>query len=244
MTRVRWVVAAAIITTSTIASAQGGPPGSTSPVAPAAPAVPIAAPAPPGLAPPAREDWIGLGPGVTGILGSPHIGDQAFGGVTLEARQVRRAGPDDLLRETVVTLLFHDFETIGNGYGWFFEDGHQKKRLGTGWPALLFVPLAGANAYLAQGWVTDPGPGGFWGGAGIQLQMFLRPSLDCFEFDLGFGPYLVLGHKLGDRTSLDLRALYANPIYHSLDDKATIHGVTTTLVLSIRSKQKKRKTVR
>lgn len=234
---IRTIIAISILGSAGAAFAQDGPPGATSIVESPPEKQPIAT-ALPEL--PQREDWIGLGPGITSILGSRTIGDRAFGGIVLEARQVRRAGPDDLLRESVVTLVFHDFETIGNGYGYFFEDGHRQKRLGAGWPALFFIPFAGANAYAAQGWVSDPGLSGWWAGAGFQMQIFLRPSLDCFEFDLGVGPYLALGYKLGARASLDLRALYANPIYHSLDDRRTIHGVTTTLVLSIRGKSKKR----
>lgn len=231
------IIAISIACSGGLAFAQGGPPGA-SPIAESVPGKQPIAAALPELA--QREDWLGLGPAVTSILGSRTIGDQAFGGIVLEGRQVRRAGPDDLLRESVVTLVVHDFETIGDGYGYFFEDGHRQKRLSVGWPALFFIPFAGANAYMARGWVSDPGPSGWWGGAGFHLQTFLRPSLDCFEFDLGVGPYAVLGYKLGARTSLDLRALYANPIYHSLDDRRTVHGVTTTLVLSIRSKAKKK----
>lgn len=214
----------------------GQPPPSAPASQPAGTTAPDVSEAP-GTQKPKRENnsfSLGLGPAV---VAWPPAGEResvdVAPGFSLHARTVYLAG-GIIGFEWTTDVVFQDFETIGNGYKWFFSkdpdepDSSSAALKIAAWPALLLIPFAGANYQTGIGAViyTSPRVPSLYLNFGVNVALYLRISDPEFRADFGGGLYGGLGVDITKTIGVSMRTMWGLPLIHQLTGK-TSNGIAT-----------------
>ena len=158
-------------------------------------------------------------------------GDQAIPVISLEVKRSARMS-QQLDYELSMFMHFHDFETVGDIYSWFFAGDARDHalRLGTGWMALALVPMAGANfgAGMGVNYSSAETSPNIQLGVGVSSWLLFRFSNHDFYADWGFGPYVVLGTDLHKGFGLNARISYTVPFYRRFIAQESINIITVT----------------
>ena len=214
------------------------------PPVPAAP--PKQEPAPRQEAPPTRKptrqrgpvEVMGLGPALFHLQlgGAGRSFSLVQPAIALESRAIR-PWSDHFATEQVASLVFHDFQTVSNVYGWYFEeDKYRGMKLLYLWPGLILAPLAGSNLSWGAGlvWYSHPTVPSFSVDLGAHVTLFLRPSTPQFIADFGMGLYAGAGLDLSESVALGVRVSYTPPLFHGLASQGQSSSWTTVATINMR----------
>lgn len=214
------------------------------PPVPAAP--PKQEPAPRQEAPPTRKpvrqrepvQLMGVGPALFHLQlgGAGRSFSLVQPAIALESRSIR-PWSDHFATEQVASFVFHDFQTVSNVYGWYFqEDEYRGMKLLYLWPGLILAPLAAGNLSWGAGivWYSHPTEPSFSVDLGAQVTLFLRPSTPEFIADFGMGLYAGAGVDLARNVGLGVRVAYTPPLFHGLASQGQSSSWTTSATISFK----------
>jgi hypothetical protein len=156
-------------------------------------------------------------------------------GIGLESRAIT-PWSDHFAFERVASLVFHDFQTVSNVYGWYFEeDKYRGMKLLYLWPGLLLAPLAGSNMSGGAGlvWYSHATAPSFSVDMGVQMTLFLRPSTPQFIADFGMGLYAGMGIDFSKNVGLGVRLSYTPPLFHGLASQGRSEAWTSMATLNL-----------
>jgi hypothetical protein len=204
--------------------------------------------APPPAAPPKPKserqrgpvELMGLGPALFHLqLGGPFRGvSLTQPAIAIESRSIT-PWSEHFATERMASLVFHDFQTVSDVYGWYFEeDEYREMKLLYLWPGLILAPLAGSNLSWGAGlvWFSHPTGPSVSMHVGAHATLFLRPSTPQFIADVGLGVYAGVGLDLSESVSLGVRVSYTPPLFHGLASQGQASSWTSVATLNLRSK--------
>jgi hypothetical protein len=192
---------------------------------PAPPPAPAPVPEPP--RPPERRSNLG-GIGAGAFLLSADASIQVNGSspaIVVQARRISLVS-EQFGFELLSSVVFHDWETMGDIYHWYFtdtDDDPDRSNVGTKilllWPGLILAPFAGANYGMGFGGIfyVSPKAPSLFIDAGGELSLLLQPSSE-FNVDVGLGFYAGLGLEFSERIGMSVRTVYQAPVFHENQD--------------------------
>jgi hypothetical protein len=226
------------------------PPPSSAPLpvlAPTGEPAPAPAAAPPAAVPGALQQRrntraIGVGggswiltadPAATGMPGEPADLDTIVVPTIVIEGRLSRPFADSGALFTSTQIIMQDFAAMADYYRWFFagtdDEVTQKLFL---WPGLLFGWAAGSHIATTYGVTVylQPRAPSLYLDLGTQCTVFIRPSGDDFELDLGLGLMSNLGYELSDHQAVQLSAGYSWPLFHGAFESDGRRSIVASLL--------------
>lgn len=177
----------------------------------------------------------GFGPGMLWLPDRTAIDDARHPAIALGFRTIFGAS-DQIGMELVTDILIHDFEAMGDAYGWYSEGDRDAKALKYGalWPGLIFIPFGASNysfGFGVIGWTSPEVPAVFFDG-GLQMLLYLRPSDPVHKIDFGGQLYVGAGLDFSELVGLSYRFSWAPPALLSLFQTYDEHIMQMSLLLT------------
>lgn len=167
-----------------------------------------------------RQTTIGVGPGVVGTTGMPEGAPVVHPSVVVEVGSLPpREDHGGLL--IMSSMQFHDFETIGNVYDWYFSgssDIAPEIRYAAMWPLVVVAPLTGASLDTGMGVHLplsrhEKAPAVDLGG---QFGVWTNWSDQYWKVDTTLGVFTGMQAPLSRGISAGARGAVALPSFHAL----------------------------